>query len=123
MRDGRHLGAWEGAFEPEPGRLQEPTHRSSGAPLAGERRLLFAVLEDAVTTYRRHARARDRSGRHAFEEARAWVASRDQGSVFSYESICDALDIDPTWLRRLLGVTPTPPAVGGTRPRAPHPAG
>lgn len=67
-----------------------------------ERLLMLAVLENAVMCYRRYARARDSQARRWFEEARDWLASCDRSSLFSFESICDALDLHPNYVRRNL---------------------
>jgi hypothetical protein len=65
----------------------------------GERRLMLAVLEDAVSCYQRFALARDERGRHEFAEARAWIESADREWPFSYENVCDVLGIDPAYVR------------------------
>src|SRR5690242_4371777 len=77
------------------------TFRRSSAPTP-ERLLMLAVLENAVMCYRRYGRARDAHARRRFEEARDWFASCDRTLLFSFESICDALDIHPSYVRRNL---------------------
>jgi|SRR5579862_6320745 len=73
---------------------------SKSKPFRGEHRLMLAVLGDAVDCYRRGRRARDPATRVLFDETRAWVESTDRRALFSFESICDALDIDADYLRR-----------------------
>ena len=73
-----------------------------GRAQQGERLLLLAVLQDAVDTYRRCRGSRDPEARLLFDETLAWVESRDHDDIFSFESLCDALDIDPDYLRRRL---------------------
>jgi len=75
--------------------------RRTSAPTP-ERLLMLAVLENAVMCYRRYARARNSQTRRWFEEARDWLASSDRSSLFSFESICDALDLHPNYVRRNL---------------------
>ena len=70
--------------------------------LERERLLMFAVLEDGITSYLTHARARTRRGREAFAEANDWVSSLDRRRLFAFETICDVLGIDPGSLRRAL---------------------
>ncbi len=70
----------------------------------GERRLMVAILEDAVDVYRKQAGARDRKRRQLFEDAEAWIESADRGWIFSYENICDVLGIDAGYLRKGLRV-------------------
>ena len=66
----------------------------------GERRLMIAVLEDAVDVYRKQAGARDPRGEQLFQEAEAWIDDPDRALLFSFQNICDVLDIDADYLRR-----------------------
>jgi len=75
---------------------------SPGKPPQGERRLMLAVLEDAVDCYRTGRWARDPATRLLFAETREWVESTDCRALFSFESICDFLDIDADYVRRRL---------------------
>jgi len=81
--------------------------------MQGERLLMLAVLEDALDCYRKCRRSREAATRLLFDETRAWVESRDRDTLFSFESICEALDIDPDYLRRRLHET----SDGGARRR------
>lgn len=65
----------------------------------GERRLMAAVLQDGVETFQKHAFAEDPTGRTLFAEAEAWVADRDDHSLFAFETVCDVLGIDSECLR------------------------
>jgi hypothetical protein len=86
---------------------------SRSKPLLGERRLMLAVLGDAVDCYRRGRRARDPATRLLFDETRAWLESTDRRATFSFESICDVLDIDADCLRRRLRQRRAPGREGG----------
>ena len=66
----------------------------------GERRLMIAVLEDAVEIYRKQAGAMDARGLQLFKEAEEWVEDTGRTWLFSFENICDVLDIDAQYLRR-----------------------
>jgi hypothetical protein len=66
----------------------------------GERRLMIAVLEDAVDVYRKQAGARDPRGEQLFREAEEWIEDQDQSWLYSFRNICDVLDIDADYLRR-----------------------
>jgi len=66
----------------------------------GERRLIIAVLEDAVDVYRKQAGASDGRGLQLFREAEEWIESRDASWLFSFENICDVLDLDADYVRR-----------------------
>lgn len=64
-----------------------------------ERRLMLAVLEDAVYCFQRYALARDPRGTFEFEEARRWIDSADREWPFSFENICDVLGLDTGYIR------------------------
>jgi hypothetical protein len=73
-------------------------------PSEGERKLLFAVLEDAIRCFLRH-RDGDAAARNneEFVEAAQWLSSDEDSGPFAYVSICEALGIDADSLR--LGIT------------------
>ena len=62
------------------------------------RRLMCAILEDAVSVYTREAGSFRRS--RTFHETRRWLHSNDRTWVFSFLRICEALDLDPESIRR-----------------------
>ena len=66
----------------------------------GERRLMIAVLEDAVDVYRKQAGARESRGQELFRDAEEWIEDADRTWLFSFQNICDVLDIDAEYLRR-----------------------
>src|SRR5919201_851563 len=66
----------------------------------GERRLKIAVLEDAVDVYRKQAGATDPRGQELFREAEAWLEDPDRTWLFSFQNICDVLDMDADFLRK-----------------------
>ncbi len=65
-----------------------------------EKRLLLAVLEDAVITFQRYATSTRRRGQRLFREAEAWIVSDDVDWACSFQSICDALGFDSRYLRQ-----------------------
>ena|SRR6266850_5957988 len=58
-----------------------------------ERKLLVAVLDDAVMTILRHACSTERRGARLREEALTWIAGRRIGRV-TFEQCCAAKDLD-----------------------------
>jgi hypothetical protein len=66
-----------------------------------ERRLLLAVLEEAIGTYQRCVTTDDRSSRAILASVEQWFASEESASAFafSFVGICDALGIEPTYVR------------------------
>jgi len=66
-----------------------------------ERRLIAAVLEDVVACLSIDPRFSTRRQRRDFHDAKNWInAPDDSERVFSFSSICEALGIDPNYLRR-----------------------
>jgi hypothetical protein len=88
-------------FEPDvllPAQFFSAFRRIGG--LDRERLLMLAVLEDAVDCYQKYAFAKDPRGQQLFSEAEEWVGSDDKGWLFSFENICDTLEIAPGYVRR-----------------------
>lgn len=68
--------------------------------LEGEKLLMFAVLEDAVETYMKYLNVPTRRAQNRFREADDWINSRDRIWLFSFDNCCEALDIDPEYMRQ-----------------------
>ena len=74
------------------------------AHLEPEKRLMLAVLEDAVACYQKHAGARDARGKAIFRDAEEWITEDNAEWPFSFDNICEILGFDPPYLRQgLLG--------------------
>ncbi len=65
----------------------------------GELRLALGVLEDAVHCLERNHGAREFLPRLLCWEAEQWFKSVDRWPLFSFESICSILDLDPGEIR------------------------
>ena len=65
-----------------------------------EKRLMLAVMEDAISTFQKSVRGLTRRQRRLLRETEEWVGSADNHWPFSFENICAALDIEPAYLRR-----------------------
>ncbi|MGE0825554.1 MAG: hypothetical protein AB7G75_25075 [Candidatus Binatia bacterium] len=71
-------------------------------PIQGEKRLLLAMLEDAVHCFQTYVIAKKPHERRLFQEAEEWIDSTDAHWFFSFENICDILGIHPGRLRDAL---------------------
>jgi len=71
-----------------------------GSRVRGEKRLMLAVLQDALECYQKYAFSKDCRGRQLFLEAEHWIRVPDRGWYFSFENICEILEIDPEYLRQ-----------------------
>ena len=68
--------------------------------LEAEKALMFAVLEDAVEGYQRYLKSSTKTGQKRFREAEEWINRQDRLWLFSFDNVCEALDIDPEYMRR-----------------------
>jgi hypothetical protein len=68
--------------------------------LEGEKRLILSVLEDAVECYMKCIDAASNKGQRLFRDADEWINLEDKHWVFSFDNVCEMLDIDPEYLRR-----------------------
>lgn len=66
--------------------------------LEPEKMLMLAVLQDGITCFQKHLRARNPK----FREEEEWFLKQDCDSPFAFQSICDALGLDPNYIRREL---------------------
>lgn len=76
-----------------------PGRRSRGRHDA-EHELVVAVLQDAIDCFQKHMFARDRKARQLFVDAEEWLMSADRRWPFSFENVCDLLDVDASGLRQ-----------------------
>jgi hypothetical protein len=76
--------------------------RKKNEALEPEKRLMLAVLTDAVHCYQVGFRAQKPSRIRAFREAEKWLFSAKSYGPYSCENVCYALDITPDYLRRML---------------------
>ncbi|MEK7210101.1 MAG: hypothetical protein AAB070_01645, partial [Candidatus Binatota bacterium] len=70
------------------------------APLEPEKRLMLSVLEDAVACFQKHLFSRDPRGRALFRNAEEWIEEEGSDWLFSFENICEVLDLDPHYVRQ-----------------------
>src|SRR3984893_2645073 len=68
--------------------------------LEGEKRLILSVLEDAIECFMKCMDSATNKGQRLYREADEWIALEDKFWVFSFDNVCDMLDINPEYLRR-----------------------
>jgi hypothetical protein len=71
-----------------------------GGPIPPEKELMLAVLADAVQCFCKHSAARDGAGTRLFREAQEWIFAEDQEQPFSFINVCEALSLNPNYIRR-----------------------
>jgi hypothetical protein len=70
--------------------------------LEGEKRLMIAILKDAVECLDKYRSSRSSSGRSNYLNALAWVEDTSTDWLFSFTNICDLLGFDPDYMRGVL---------------------
>jgi hypothetical protein len=67
--------------------------------LEPEKKLLLAVLEDAIACFQKYLFARDGKGKVLFQEAEEWILEGDTDWLFSFNNVCEMLGFEPSYLR------------------------
>ena len=97
----RRAGAYErpagGSVLPE----QFFDSRIKLAAVCPERALMYAVLEDAFVCFHKQFEADQRFIQRA-REAEDWFFGDDSRWLFSFVSVCDALGLEPRYIRKKL---------------------
>ncbi len=61
---------------------------------------MFAVLLDAIECFQKYPVLHDEYENRLFREAENWILDNDREWLFSFINICEALTIDPHYLRK-----------------------
>ena len=85
-------------FEPTDSALQESLSRKTIRE--GEERLMLALLENATEDFQKYIHAQDRRGKAFFDAAEEWFLETDSPAFFSFENICEYLQLDPCYVRK-----------------------
>lgn len=67
--------------------------------LEPEKRLMLAMLEDAISSIQRNYDARNTRNARLFQEAKDWIVQEDADWVFSFENVCEHLGLNPAYVR------------------------
>jgi hypothetical protein len=68
--------------------------------LEGEKRLILSVLEDGIECFMKYVDAPTSKGQKLFRDAEEWINLHDKYWIFSFDNVCDMLDINPDYMRR-----------------------
>ena len=66
------------------------------------RRLMVAVLVDAIRCFRGNVGAPQPAKRREFVEVQSWIFSDKDNGLFSFGAVCEALEVDPKAIRKRL---------------------
>jgi hypothetical protein len=83
--------------------VSSETFLSQGYVMAqAEKRLMFAVLLDAVECYKKFAPRRRNRPDRLYKDAREWIFENDRKWPFSFINVCEAVGLSPQYLRQNL---------------------
>jgi len=63
------------------------------------KRLMLAILEDALRCLHKHAEAKNGARRRMYREAEQWLWGDSGNALFSFTIVCETLGIEPEYLR------------------------
>jgi hypothetical protein len=66
----------------------------------GEKRLMLAVLEEAVQCFQEYVLATRPREKRLFQEAEEWILEKGSDYIFSFENICETLQLHPDHVRQ-----------------------
>jgi hypothetical protein len=87
--------------------------------LIPEKRLLLAILEQAISDFQNNIDATTKKNRARYADAATWVAAEDDGQPCSFVNVCRVLDLDPSYVRRGLWAWRDGQRFGATSDRVP----
>jgi hypothetical protein len=74
--------------------------RKDDSAIRPVKRLMMAVLEDALRCFQNNADAKSGPRKRLFEEAEQWLCGEGGEGPFSFETVCETLGIEPSFLRK-----------------------
>ncbi len=63
------------------------------------KRLMLAILEDALRCLHKYADAKNGARRRMFREAEQWLCGESGSALFSFTIVCETLGIEPEYMR------------------------
>lgn len=73
--------------------------RRDDSTLTPVKRLMMAVLEDALRCFQNNATATSGPRKRLFAEAEQWLCNDSSDGLFSFTTVCETLGIEPRFLR------------------------
>ena len=66
----------------------------------GEKALMLAILENAIEDFQKYVLATNKKGMQLFDAAEAWILETNSPSFFSFNNICEYLELNPEYMRK-----------------------
>jgi len=74
-------------------------HTQRKNPLEPEKRLMLAILRDAVECFQKYLFSKRTKGKVTFQEAEEWIMEKNSSWLYSFESICEFLGLNADYIR------------------------
>lgn len=74
-------------------------HARRKQSLEPEKKLMLAVLQDAVECFKKYLFLEGAKGKAIFKDAEEWLMEKDDDWLFSFESICEFLNLNAGYVR------------------------
>ena len=68
--------------------------------LEPEKRLMLAILDDAINCYQDNLFSQRAKNRRLFDEAEEWIVTAGGEWIFSFDHVCESLGFNPEYVRR-----------------------
>jgi len=68
--------------------------------LEPEKKLMLAILEDAIACFQKYIFAQDGKGKALFRESEGWIMEEAGEGIFAFDSVCEGLGLHPSYVRR-----------------------
>jgi len=68
--------------------------------LEPEKRLMLAILDDAINCYQDNLFYQRAKNRRLFDEAEEWIVTAGGEWIFSFDHVCESLGFNPEYVRR-----------------------
>src|SRR5258708_14046238 len=91
--------------------------RRDDSAIAPVKRLMMAILEDALRCFQNNADARSGPRKRLFNEAEQWLCADRGDGPFSFETVCETLGIEPQFLPKGLRDWRNQQLAGDSSPR------
>ena len=68
--------------------------------LEPEKRLMLAILDDAINCYQDNLFSQRVKNKRLFDEAEEWIVTAGGEWIFSFDHVCESLGFNPEYVRR-----------------------
>jgi hypothetical protein len=75
-------------------------HTRRKYPLEPEKKLMLAILQDAVDCYQKYFFSAHPKGEKMVQDAEEWITEKNSEWLFSFQSVCESLGLNADYIRK-----------------------